>query len=102
MAVLSAIKRLRTKWNAKRTFTKTPKLGKVSKAKSVSNFYGQPIQKGGLHKKLGIARGQKIPVSLLASKIAKLKKKKNKTAEDVKKERELVYARNAKTRWGHK
>ena len=96
MATRAALKRLATKWHEKRTFPYTPKLHKKSKAKPVSNFYGQPIKKGGLHKDLGIKQGEKIPVSLLASKIARLKKKKNKTVEEVKKERELVYAQNAK------
>ena len=88
---------MRTKWNAKRTFSTTPKLGKKSKAKPVSNFYGQPIQKGGLHKQLGIKQGQKIPVSVLQSRLNALKKKKKKTAKDIKTERRLIFAKNSKS-----
>ena len=99
MATLSAIRRLKTKWNSKRVFNRTPKLGKRSKAKPVSNFYGQPIRKGGLHKDLGISQNKKIPISLIESKINRLKKKKNKTAKDVKEEKRLVFAKNAKTKF---
>ena len=99
MATLNAIKKLATKWSSKKVFLKTPKFGKVSKAKSVSNFYGQPIRKGGLHKDLGVRQGQKIPVSVIESKLAALKKKKNKTAKDIKEERRLVFAKNAKTKF---
>jgi len=102
MATREAIKKLATQWNMKRVFSTTPKLRKKSKTKPVSNFYGQPIAKGALHKRLGIPQGQKIPLSIIRKKLAALKKKKNKTAAEVKKERQLVFAANAKTRWNKK
>jgi len=98
MATLSAIKRLKTKWSAKRVFSRTP-TGKKSKAKAVSNFYGSPIRKGGLHKNLGIPQNKKIPLSLIEKKLNALKKKKNKTAKEVKLEKRLVFAKNSKLKW---
>jgi len=102
MATRKAIKKLKTKKTTKRVYKRTPKLKKISKAKAVSDFYGNYIAKGKLHKRLGVARNKKIPLSTLKAQLAKLKKKKNKTAADVKKERELVFAINAQTRWGKK
>lgn len=75
------------------------KLKTMFGSRGVSNFYGSPIKKGLLHKKLGIPQGQKIPISLLKDRLSKLKKKKNKTAQDVKKEREIVFALNSKTKF---
>ena len=98
MATRKAIRKIRTKKNAKKVYKRTP-TGKPSRAKSTSDFYGSPIRKGALHKALGVSRSKKIPVSTLRAQLAKLKKKKTKTAADVKKERELVYALNAKTKW---
>ena len=98
MATRAAIEKLKTKWNAKRVFALTPKLGKKSKAKAVSSFYGRnPILKGALHKQLGIPRTQKIPLSILKQRLATLKKKKEKTAKDVKTIRRLVFAINSRS-----
>ena len=66
------------------------------------SFYGQPIQKGALHRDLGMKQSRKIPISLISQKLNALKKKKNKTAQDVKEERRLIFAQNAKTKWGRK
>ena len=95
MATKKAIHRIRTKTTAKRVYKRTPK-GKKSKAKSTSDFYGQPILKGALHKAMGIPPNRKIPTSKEKAALARLKKKKNKTAADIKKERKLVFALNAK------
>ena len=100
MATKTAIKKLKTLWKEKRVFPMTPKLHRKSQAKAVSNFYGQPIKKGGLHKDLGVSQGRKIPLSAISSKLATIKKKKKKTAKDVKEERRLVFAKNAKTKFG--
>lgn len=102
MATLKAIKKLATQWQQARVSPKTPKLGKKSTAKPVSNFYGQPIAKGKLHSKLGIKQGTKIPLAVIEAKIAKLKKIKKKTPAELKTERELVFALNAKTKFGKK
>ena len=83
MSTLSAIRKLKT-----------------LKGKNTSNFYGQPIEKGLLHKKMGVPQGKKIPLSAISSRLSALKKKKKKTAAEVKKERELVFAKNAKTKFG--
>ena len=90
MATKKAIHRIRTKKTAKRA---SP-TGKKSKA--TSDFYGQPILKGALHKAMGIPPNRKIPTSKEKAALARLKKKKNKTAADIKKERRLVFALNAK------
>ena len=103
MATLTAIRRIKTRANAPRVFSRTPKLHRRSRAQAVSSFYGRSyIQKGALHKQLGIAPGNKIPLSVIQSKLNKLKRKKKKTARDIKTERRLVFAINAKTRWGRR
>jgi transcriptional regulator with AAA-type ATPase domain len=100
MATKKAIQKIKTKRTQKRVYKRTPKLKKPSKAKAVSDFYGQPIAKGKLHKRLRVAQDKKLSVALLRSALAKLKRKKHKTAQDVKKEREIIFALNAKTKWG--
>ncbi|HHD92265.1 MAG TPA: hypothetical protein ENL06_01395 [Candidatus Portnoybacteria bacterium] len=62
------------------------------------SFYGQPIQKGALHRDLGISQKKKIPVSTISKMLNTLKKKKNKTTQDVKEEKRLIFAKNAKTK----
>jgi len=101
MATKKAIQKLKTKKTTKRVYKRTPKLKKPSKADAVSDFYGSYIAKGKLHKRLGVSRTKKIPLSVLKKQLAQLKKKKNKTAADVKKEREIVFAINAR-KWGKK
>ena len=98
MATRKAIHKNRTKRTAKRVYSKTP-MGRKSKAKATSDFYGSPIRKGALHKVLGIPQGEKIPMSLINKKLNALKRKKNKTAREVKIEEELVFAKNAKGKW---
>ncbi len=63
------------------------------------NFYGSKVRKGLLHKKMHVKQGSKIPLSKINSQIKNLKAKNNKTRAEVKKLRELVFAKNAKTRW---
>ena len=102
MATKKAIQRIKTKTTAKKVFKKTPIRKVISKAKATSDFYGTPIRKGALHKSLNVAQGNIIPISTINKKLNALKKKKNKTAKDIKLERELVYAKNSKTKWGKK
>jgi len=99
MVSKSAIQRLKTKWTDKKVFAKTPKTKKTSKAKAVSDFYGSPIRKGLLHKRLGVKQGEKISLRVIEKRLSELKKKKKKTAKDLKKEKELVFAKNAKTKF---
>ena len=73
----------------------------MAKKKQTGNFYGQPIAKGALHRKMHVAKGNKIPLARINSMLAALKKKPHKTAAQLKKEKELVFAKNAKSKWGH-
>jgi|GEM_PF-6650289 len=98
MATQKAIRKIKTKRTTKRVYKRTPK-GKKSKAKPVSKFYGSYIAKGKLHKAMKIPREKKIPISKLKAELARLKKKKKKTARDVKREREIVFALNSKLSW---
>lgn len=66
----------------------------------MSDFYGSKIKKGELHKKMGVPEGEKIPEGKASKELSHLKGKENKSAADVKKERELVFAKNAK-KWHH-
>ena len=101
MATKKAIKKLKTKKTTKRVYKRTPKKHKISKAKAVTNFYGEFIAKSKLHKKLGIPRTEKIPLSVLKAQLAKFKNKKKKTAAELKEEREILFAINAR-KWSKK
>jgi len=70
------------------------------KKKKTGDFYGEPIQRGLLHGKMGVPAGEKIPISKLRVLIAALKKKKNRAPADIKKLREAIFALNAKTKFG--
>lgn len=63
--------------------------------KKTGDFYGNPIQKGLLHKKMDIPQGKKLPVSRLRAMLAVLKNKKHRTRADIKKLREILFALNA-------
>ncbi len=72
--------------------------------KKTGNFYGSTIKKGALHAKLHMKQGNKIPISKVNSGITSVKKQvKSATGSKrkalVKKERELVFAKNAKTKF---
>lgn len=58
-----------------------------------------PKNKGLLHKKLGVSKGKKIPMKKITKSLDSIKGKEKKgklSASSLKKERELVFARNAK------
>jgi len=68
--------------------------------RKTTNFYGNLIHTGRLHRQLGIKSGQKIPLSLINAQLRKLEAKPQKTKVDVAKIRRLVFAKNAKTKFG--
>ena len=78
----------------------TVNIGKKKYKVKTTDFYGSKIHTGLLHKKMGVKAGNKISASKVNKSLASLKKKKNKSKADVKKERELVFAKNAK-KWRH-
>ncbi len=61
---------------------------------ATDNFYGQPINEGALHRRMGIAQGKKIPRGRISSEIKRLEKIKNKTPAQLKKEKQDVFAKN--------
>jgi hypothetical protein len=61
------------------------------------------IEKGALHKQMGLPQGKKIPVGLLASKAAALHRKSEKgklSPEELKTSRRLAFAKAARG-WKH-
>lgn len=72
--------------------------------KKTGNFYGSKIKTGLLHKKMHVKKGSKIPIAKVNSQLMSVKRQlKNATGARrkalVKKERELVFAKNAKTKF---
>jgi len=65
-----------------------------------TDFYGSQIKTGLLHKELGVKQGVKIPLSQINAQLQRLKAKKTKSAADVTRIRQLVFAKNAKTKFG--
>lgn len=70
--------------------------------KAVKDFYGSKVRGGLLHEKMGVPQGKKIPLGKIDSEISKLKAIKNKTPAQLKKLRELVFAKNAKTKFARR
>ena len=72
--------------------------------KKIGNFYGSKIKTGTLHTKMHVKKGNKIPLAKVNASLMSVKRQ-LKTATGarrkalVKKERELVFAKNAKTKF---
>lgn len=69
---------------------------KAAVKKAVSDFYGSKIKTGALHDKMGVSQDKKIPENKIDKKLSGIKDKKAKSPAEVKEERELVFAKNAK------
>ncbi len=61
-----------------------------------SNFYGSTIVKGKLHKVMKVPQGKNLDVNKLNKQLRDLKKIKNKSASQLRKEREIVFAINSR------
>ncbi len=75
-------------------------------AKKTTNFYGSKIKTGLLHKKMHVTQGKPLSLKKVESDLSKVKKQVQNAKPGsarrkklVKKERELSFAKNAKTRF---
>ena len=74
--------------------------------KKKTNFYGSIIKTGALHKKMHVKQGKPLSLKRVESELSKVKKQvqsakkgSSKRKALVKKERELAFAKNAKTKF---